>query len=152
MAKPFCLRALEPPEADIQSGVLHLAKVHPAVGFLIRTNSGKWVIIRPPFRGPGGFRALREQLDRCFTAGYLRPSQVGWVEGGDANTPDALGMMRTGHTLGLEFKTRKAKPTPGQRSVIELVQDVGACGAVIRDIQEADRLFSAWDRQHRAAA
>ena len=147
MRRGFHLRALEPTEAEVQKGVLHLASAHPAVSMLVRTNSGSFCILRPP-PGEGGWHALRAQIAAALEAGIFSGSQVGWVRGVPKDYPDSLGQMKTGHAVGLEFKAPGKKAKPGQMEKVQRISQCGGLGAIVESIDQADFLFSAWSRNH----
>lgn len=144
------LRALEPREGEVQAGVIRLCGMHPAVPLAVRVNAGCGVILRPP-PGPDGFRRLNAQLDAAIAAGHLMREQVGWVQNAPPGTPDILGMMASGHALGLEVKSPLGRATPAQGSTIQNIIDHGGLGAIVKSVDEVDRLFNNWRKSHATA-
>jgi hypothetical protein len=144
------LRALEPREAEVQAGVLRLCAAHPAVAWSMRANAGAGVMVRPP-PGPDGWSRLKGQLREAVAAGCLTEAQIGWVRMGPEGCPDILGQMRSGHAFGLELKTPGKKPSVAQRAAITNIRQYGGLGAVVSDIEEANRLFNEWRKNHATA-
>lgn len=151
--KRFTLRTTEASESQTLSGIEHLCTVHPAVDSCERINCGRWRIVRPPIGSNGrpDWGKLSEQLGLCVAAGYLKPSQIGWIEGAGEGKPDLDLDMSSGHTGAIEVKRRGGKVRPAQKRRIERIQEIGGFAVIVDDIDEAYEHLNAWHRQRNLA-
>jgi len=98
-----------PSEAEIQSAIMKALRLHPAVAWVGRYNSG----------------GMYNQQD-AYIAFNSVPGQS-----------DLMGMLKGGLLFALEVKAPGGKLTPLQKGFIERVQKGGGIAAVVTSIDEA---------------
>jgi hypothetical protein len=109
--KALKLTKTEPLEADIQSAILHALKIHPAVAWSGRFNSGAQVI--------GEGKARR----------FVRFSTVKGLS-------DIVGQMVDGRMLAIEVKRPSGRVTEDQKSFIGMVQNSNGVAFVARSVAD----------------
>lgn len=109
--KPLRLTKTEPLEADIQSSILRALKIHPAVSWAGRFNSGAQVI------GEGKSRR------------FVRFSTV-------KGLADIIGQLTDGRFLAIEVKRPSGKVTDEQAAFIGMVQNSNGVAFVARSVAE----------------
>lgn len=107
--KPLKLTRPEPLEADIQHAILRALKIHPAVAFFWRQNTGAMAI------GEGKARRF--------------------VRFGPKGAPDIQGYLTNGVALFIECKRRTGKVTIEQQEFIDRARKAGAVAFVARDVK-----------------
>lgn len=109
--KALKLTRPEPLESDIQSQILRALKIHPAVSWSGRFNSGAQVI--------GEGKARR----------FVRYHTVKGLS-------DIIGQLVDGRMLAIEVKRPSGRVTDDQEAFINLVKNSGGCAFVARSVAE----------------
>lgn len=109
--KPLKLTKPEPTEAAVLSSILRALRIHPAVVWSHRMNSG---------------------------AGKLQvgKSHSQFIRFGFKGCPDIIGQLKTGHALLIEVKRPSGRVAPEQASFIERARDNGAVAFVARSVAD----------------
>lgn len=110
-SRGYKLTRPEPLEADIQSAILRALKVHPAVAWAGRFNSGAQVI--------GEGKARR----------FVRFSTVKGLS-------DIVGQLMDGRFLAIEVKRPSGKVTDEQQAFLSMVQKSNGVAFVARSVQQ----------------
>lgn len=105
---PGPVRHNKHPEQDLQNAILARLRLHPAVAWLVRINSGA-------YKTPDG-RFIRFGFPGC---------------------PDLLGQMRDGRILMLECKSDTGRLTDEQRAVLERATTNNGVAGVCRCVEDA---------------
>lgn len=108
------LRRPEPPESAILAAVLALLRVHPAVAWAARFNTGAYVAREGP----------RER----------------YVRYGFPGCPDVLGQLKTGRLLAIECKRPSGRLSGDQQAFLERAAQYGAAAGVARSVEDAVRI------------
>jgi len=106
----FKLTRSEPKEADIQSAILRALRIHPAVVWFNRMNSGAVT--------------LGEGKSRRF------------IRYGFKGCPDIHGMLISGVPLYIEVKRPSGRVDPDQRAFLEKAAKFGAVAFVARSVTD----------------
>jgi len=106
----FKLTRSEPKEADIQSAILRALRIHPAVGFFWRQNTGAMAV------GEGKARRF--------------------VRFGPKGAPDIQGYLKDGRALFIECKSRTGRVSPEQQDFINKAKAHGAVAFVARSVAD----------------
>jgi hypothetical protein len=101
-------RAQKHPEQDVQNAILARLRLHPAVAWLVRINSGAY-----------------------------KTSDGRFIRFGFPGCPDLLGQMRDGRIIMLEVKSDTGRVTDEQRAVIERVVSNKGVAGVCRSVEDA---------------
>ncbi len=109
--KPFKLKLAEPLEADIQAQILRALRVHPAVAWAGRFNSGAQVI------GEGKSRR------------YVRFSTVKGLS-------DILGQLKDGRMLAIEVKRKSGRLSDDQADFVAKVSANNGLAIVARSVSD----------------
>jgi hypothetical protein len=108
--KPLKLTKAEPSEAAVLAAILRAMRVHPAVVWFQRMNSGATVI------GEGkGRRFIRYGFKGC---------------------PDIHGMSTTGKPIYIEVKAPSGRVAPEQREFLDKAEKYGAIAIVARSVSD----------------
>lgn len=110
MAKAYRLTWPEPKEADIQAAILRFLRIHPAVGFHWRQNTGAMAV--------GEGKARR------------------YVQFGPKGMPDICGFMADGRALYIECKSRTGRVSPEQKEFHERAKKAGAVSIIARSVAD----------------
>lgn len=100
----------DPSEHDIQSAILRALRIHPAVAFFWRQNTGAMAI--------GEGKAKR------------------FVRYGIKGQPDIQGYLKDGRALFIECKSRTGKVTPEQKEFLERAEKHNAVAFVARSVSD----------------
>ena len=111
-ARPFRLPRPEPTEAQIQDAILKALRIHPAVVWISRMNTG---------------------------AGRLRrrDGTEQWIRFGFPGCSDILGQLRNGKLLAVEVKRPGGRVSAEQKAFLEHASRYGALAFVARSSAEA---------------
>lgn len=108
--KPLKLKRPEPKEADIQSAILRALRVHPAVAFFWRQNTGAMAI------GEGKARRF--------------------VRFGPKGMPDICGFLTDGRALYVECKARTGRVSPEQQEFHDKAKKAGCVAIIARSVAD----------------
>lgn len=109
--KPLKLTRPEPKEADVLSSILRALRIHPAVVWAHRMNSGAGKLQV----GKGHSQFIRFGFPGC---------------------PDVIGQLVTGHALLIEVKRPSGRVDPKQAAFIETARVNGAVAFVARSVAD----------------
>lgn len=109
-SRGYKLTKTEPTEADVLSSILRALKVHPAVVWAHRMNTGAGHLTRP-----GG-------------------KQSQFIKFGFKGCPDIIGQLRTGHSLLIEVKRPSGRVDPEQAAFIDKAKANGAVAFIARSV------------------
>ena len=110
--RSFRLRPLEPTEAQIQDAILKALRIHPAVVWASRMNTGAG------------------KLRRC-------DGTEQWIRFGFPGCSDILGQLRDGRLLAIEAKRPGGRVSAEQKAFLERASRHGALAFVARSSAEA---------------
>lgn len=116
-ARRLKLTRQEPTESDIQSAIMRALKIHPAVAWFGRFNSGAQVV------GEGKKKR------------FIRFSSVKGLS-------DILGQLTDGRTLAIEVKRPSGRVSEDQSAFIEKVQGANGIAFIARSVSD---VFEALD-------
>ncbi len=108
--KPLKLKRQEPKESDIQASILRALRVHPAVAFFWRQNTGAMAI------GEGKARRF--------------------VRFGPKGMPDICGFLTDGRALYIECKTRTGRVSPEQQEFHDKAKRAGCVAIIARSVAD----------------
>ena len=115
-----------PSEADIQSGIVQLLRVHPKVAWFGRFNSGV------ALAEDGGGQQRYTAYYRLYLRGLAARSR---------GLSDILGQLSDGRLFIIEVKSRLGRATPEQNEFIDIVLKAGGVAGVCRSVDEALKLL-----------
>lgn len=107
-SRGYKLTKPEPKESDIQSAILRALRVHPAVAFFWRQNTGAMAI------GEGKARRF--------------------VRFGPKGMPDICGFLTDGRALYIECKTRTGRVSPEQQEFHDRAKKAGCVAIIARSV------------------
>lgn len=109
-------KAAAPSEADTQKAILKFLRVHPAVGFAIRINSG-------------GAVETHNGVERYITYNSQR------------GMSDIFGVMKGGRAFFIEVKSATGRLTQHQNDFIMMALNSGALAGVARSIDDVQNIL-----------
>lgn len=108
----FKLKMTEPPESDVQAGVLRALALHPKVARAWRTNTAAGKL-----QFPDG-------------------STSRWMKFGFPGQPDICGFMKDGTALFIEAKRASGRVRPAQAEFIAQAKAAGCVAMIVRSSAE----------------
>jgi hypothetical protein len=116
--RPFRLTHSVVPEAAVLEAVLQLLAVHPLCCWAARMNSGAGKIT------------------------YASGATSQFMRWGFPGCPDVIGQLRGGRVLLMEIKSATGRVRPEQQAFLEKAIAAGACGGIVRNVDDALALLN----------